>query len=195
MLDRLKLLNQLRRIWLGKRTITPGMVVESMKALYTFITGKAALCLLTSIVVASATVSASVYKLSGGTETHNRIRQSKESSSLVEPRSGASNYSLGNTRKSPGAKSTKSSRSVAKPNKLVVVSATWCGPCKRMYPIVEKLRSEGYDAEVVYDYEGPVKITAYPTILFLRDGKVIYKNIGVTPERVLRYNLEKPAHE
>ena len=171
MLERMKLLNQLRRIWFRKTRITPEMVVKSMKALYEFITGKAVPCvLLTLATLGFSPISAAEYKLAGPrSSTQYRLRSNTES----KPR--------GSVQK--------------KANKVVVVSATWCQPCKRMYPIIERLAAEGYDAEVVYDYDGPSVITAYPTILFFKDDKVLYKNVGVTPERTLRFNLEKPSHE
>jgi thiol-disulfide isomerase/thioredoxin len=177
MLDRIKLLNRLRAIWFRKRRITPEMVVDTMKALYEFITGKAALCLLLILSIGGQSSLASGYSLSGPRASTQYSLSPKRSESKPH----------GNV---PGKRSPAPSK--AKPNKIVVVSATWCQPCKRMYPIVERLKAEGYDAEVVYDYDGPSNITAYPTILFLRGDKVIYKNVGVTAERTIRRNLEKP---
>lgn len=178
MLDRMKLLNRLRRIWFKKSSITPRMVVDTMKALYEFITGKAALCLLLTLCLFTPTRAAE-YKLSG-------TKERKYSLTLPVPRLNQSRAPSRSESKPRGNAQKQ------KADKVIVVSAEWCGPCKRMYPIVERLAAEGYDAEVVYDYDGPSKITAYPTILFLKDGKVLYKNVGVTPERTLRFNLEKP---
>jgi thioredoxin 1 len=170
MLDRMKLLNRLRRIWFRKSSITPGMVVDTMKALYEFITGRPALCLALVFFICAPTVAAE-YKLAGP---------------------GKTRYGLSTRQKTERPARSIAGSSKQKADKVIVVSATWCQPCKRMYPIIERLKMDGYDAEVVYDYDGPSVITAYPTILFLKDGKVLYKNVGVTSERTLRFNLESP---
>lgn len=171
MFDRMKLLNRLRRIWFKKSSITPRMVVDTMKAIVEFITGRPQLCIALILTLTCATVRAETYRLAGPRSTRYSLAPNRSES---KPR--------GNVQKQ-------------KADKLIVVSAEWCQPCKRMYPIVERLAAEGYDAEVVYDYDGPSRITAYPTILFLKDGKIIYKNVGVTSERTLRYNLEKPDND
>lgn len=177
----MKLLNRLRAIWFRKRTVTPNMVVDTMKAIYEFITGRPAVCLLLLLLSINAQSSVAVeYRLSGPSRT---------SRYSLTPQQLNSRPRVTERLKAPLKRSVSAK---PKADKLIVVSAEWCGPCKRMYPIVERLAAEGYDAEVVYDYDGPVNITAYPTILFLKDGKVLYKNVGVTPERTLRYNLEKP---
>ena len=139
-----------------------------MKALYTFFTGKAA-CLALVIFTATPIVAAEY--------------------NLGRPKA---RYSLAPKVSTPRPAIKRSKDLSDRPNKLIVVSATWCGPCKRMYPIIAQLKADGYDAEVVYDYDGPATITAYPTILFMRGDKIIYKNVGVTSDRVLRYNLVKP---
>lgn len=73
---------------------------------------------------------------------------------------------------------------------LVVVDffATWCGPCKMIAPLLDKFSAE-YTAvkflkvdvdelgEVAQEYE----VSAMPTILFFKDGKVVQKVIGANP--------------
>ena len=68
--------------------------------------------------------------------------------------------------------------------------ATWCGPCKKIGPIIEELASE---------YEGKVSIAKcnvddddelaskygirnVPTVLFIKDGEVIDKHVGAAPK-------------
>lgn len=73
-------------------------------------------------------------------------------------------------------------------NNLVVVDffATWCGPCRVFGPILEKVASEINDIEIfkvdVDQNEKTAKkfgIMSIPTIVLLKDGKEIARNIGL----------------
>lgn len=71
--------------------------------------------------------------------------------------------------------------------KLVIdVSTTWCNPCQKMKPYYEQLGKK-YKGEIRFasldgdDYGKLVKdcnISAYPTLLFYSDGKLIDKFVG-----------------
>jgi thioredoxin 1 len=80
-------------------------------------------------------------------------------------------------------------------DKLTLVDfwAEWCGPCRTMGPVVEKL-SEEYAGKVNIgkldvDHNpkvcGKYGITSIPTILFIKDGKVVDKTVGVYPRSKL----------
>lgn len=88
---------------------------------------------------------------------------------------------------------------VLKSHKLSVVDfwATWCGPCIALGPTIETLAK---------DYEGRVNvgklnvdensnvsmqygITSIPCILFIKDGKVVDKQVGVVPKSVLESKI------
>lgn len=65
--------------------------------------------------------------------------------------------------------------------------ATWCGPCKRLEPVLEELAGEltGKVAfgKVDIDHSPEVAqrfgIMAVPTVLFFKSGQVVHKFTGV----------------
>ena len=76
--------------------------------------------------------------------------------------------------------------------------ATWCGPCKLMSPIVEKLAAL-YDGKAVIgkvetDSEMELAqkygISAIPTLIFFKNGVELERKVGVVPEAALRDILD-----
>jgi thioredoxin 1 len=63
--------------------------------------------------------------------------------------------------------------------KIIEYSALWCAPCKMMKPIMEELKQEGYDVEIVNIEENPVEdITSVSTFKFFEDGEHVDTLIG-----------------
>lgn len=68
--------------------------------------------------------------------------------------------------------------------------ATWCGPCKMIAPIIEKIAEENEGkikvGKVNVDDEpmlaGQFGINAIPTIVYFKDGKVIDSQVGYCPK-------------
>lgn len=90
---------------------------------------------------------------------------------------------------------------VFKGNKPCVVDfyATWCGPCKMVAPILEKLAQE-YDGKVDFykvdtDKEQKLamvlKIQYLPTILFAKEGVQPEKSVGAKDEAYFRSQINK----
>jgi thioredoxin 1 len=72
--------------------------------------------------------------------------------------------------------------------------APWCGPCKMVAPILDKLAKE-YSGKLlitkVNTDENPDWATKYgvqgiPTMLFVSGGKIAHRQVGALPEGMLR---------
>ena len=86
----------------------------------------------------------------------------------------------------------------AAPLAMVDVWATWCGPCKMMGPVVEKIADE-YDGKVLVgkvdaDEEMELaqrfNITSIPTLIFFKNGVEIDRKVGVLPESAIKKILD-----
>ncbi|NLO91805.1 MAG: thioredoxin [Elusimicrobia bacterium] len=76
--------------------------------------------------------------------------------------------------------------------------APWCGPCRMTSPLVEELAKE-YEGKAkickVNTDENPVssstyKITAIPSILFFKNGKIAAQLVGLQPKSEFNKNLD-----
>lgn len=82
---------------------------------------------------------------------------------------------------------------------VIDVSATWCGPCQQMKPIIEQLAKElgsKYKfAEVNVDEsrELAVKfgVTSVPTFIFMKDKQIKGKERGYMPAADLKEKIEE----
>jgi len=72
--------------------------------------------------------------------------------------------------------------------------APWCGPCKMVAPVLDKLAQE-YAGKMliakVNTDENPRWAQSYnvqgiPTMLFVANGKVVHQQVGALPEPMLR---------
>ena len=85
-------------------------------------------------------------------------------------------------------------------NALVVVdfSATWCGPCRMLAPIVDELADEyagrifvaKADVEEAVESAEPFGIRSVPTILFFKNGEKVDQTIGAMPRAKLVERFE-----
>jgi len=82
---------------------------------------------------------------------------------------------------------------------MVDLWAPWCGPCRMVAPVVEKL-AEKYDQKVKFyrlnvddnpQTASRYRVMSIPTLLFFKGGKVVDTVIGAVPERTLEQKIEE----
>jgi thioredoxin 1 len=72
--------------------------------------------------------------------------------------------------------------------------APWCGPCRMVAPVLDKIAKEQADKLVIAKVntdENPewamkFGVQGIPTMLFIAKGKLIHQQVGALPEPVLR---------
>ncbi len=72
--------------------------------------------------------------------------------------------------------------------------APWCGPCRQIAPILEKIATD-YDGKVVVakvntdenpEWAQHFEVRGIPTMLFVAGGKVVYQQVGAVPAGYLK---------
>ncbi|MEO8746811.1 MAG: thioredoxin [Rhodanobacter sp.] len=82
---------------------------------------------------------------------------------------------------------------------LVDFWATWCGPCKSLGPILEKLAAEyngafrlgKVDVDSEQELAGMFGVKSIPTVVLVKDGQVLDGFAGARPEREVREFLSR----
>jgi thioredoxin len=85
------------------------------------------------------------------------------------------------------------------PVAVVDVWAPWCGPCRMVSPIVERL-AQRYQGKVTFgklnsddhgEKAGQLGIMSIPTLLFYKEGKLVDRIVGAYPEEVIEEHIRK----
>lgn len=72
--------------------------------------------------------------------------------------------------------------------------APWCGPCRMVAPILEKIAKEYGDKLIVakvntdenQEWAGKYNVQGIPTMLMIFNGKIVHRQVGALPEPALR---------
>ena len=76
--------------------------------------------------------------------------------------------------------------------------ATWCGPCRRVSPIIDEL-AEKYagrvnigkcDVDAEEGLAARFGVRSIPTVVFLKDGKIVDTQIGAAAQSVFEEKIE-----
>ena len=80
---------------------------------------------------------------------------------------------------------------------VVDFNATWCGPCKMLGPVLEKLSDEitdvkfyAMDVDENPDIAEKFGIMSIPYVAVFRDGVKVDQNVGFIPEASMRSFIE-----
>jgi thioredoxin 1 len=82
---------------------------------------------------------------------------------------------------------------------LVDFWAPWCGPCKMLAPVVEKVAA-AHDGKVKFvklntdenpSLSGEYHIQGIPCLILFKDGKPVDRIVGFVPEREISSMLQK----
>ena len=90
---------------------------------------------------------------------------------------------------------------VLKSNKITIVDffADWCGPCRKLSPILEEVEHEfenkvkfakintDENIEVAKNYQ----VSGLPTLLVFDGGQVVERMVGLMPKSSIITNIEK----
>lgn len=91
-------------------------------------------------------------------------------------------------------------KDVIENNKLVIIDffATWCMPCKMLAPIFEEVADKYTDVDffkIDIDQNPNLVqqfgIDSVPTLIFIKDGKVVNQEIGVRSSSELTQIIDK----
>lgn len=82
---------------------------------------------------------------------------------------------------------------------LVDFTATWCGPCKMMAPILDELKSAVGSKVLILKIDvdkNPQASAAYniqgvPTLILFKKGKIVWRQSGVIPANELKKLIDQ----
>ena len=82
---------------------------------------------------------------------------------------------------------------------LVDFSATWCGPCRALEPVMKELSDEyegkvkivKCDVEECQDSAARFGVMNIPYLAFIKKGELVDSNLGAAPKRIIAEKIDK----
>ena len=80
--------------------------------------------------------------------------------------------------------------------KLEYYGAKWCGPCQALNPIIEELKGDGLNIEVIDIDENSDRaiknsVMSVPTIIIYKDGEIFERMIGFKSKEEIVYLMSE----
>ena len=80
-------------------------------------------------------------------------------------------------------------------NQVLFFTATWCGPCQKMVPLIENLKKQGFPICVVdvdrnLDLAKQYKVETIPCFIVVSKGVEVQRITGTQSEKVLKKLVE-----
>lgn len=86
-------------------------------------------------------------------------------------------------------------------DKVTIVDffADWCGPCRKLSPIIEEIEQELSDkakftkinTDENIDLARDYQISGIPTLLVFKNGELVERMVGLMPKNTIITNIEK----
>lgn len=88
---------------------------------------------------------------------------------------------------------------VSKEITIVDFFANWCGPCRKLSPILEEIEAELGDkvkftkinTDENIDAAREYQVSGLPTLLLFKDGQVVERMVGLMPKSSIITNIER----
>ncbi len=71
---------------------------------------------------------------------------------------------------------------------VIDLNATWCGPCRMLKPVLEKLESEitdvdfyGIDVDDNPEFAEAFGVSSIPCVIVVKNGKEVSRSVGFKP--------------
>ena len=81
---------------------------------------------------------------------------------------------------------------------MIDFSATWCGPCQKVAPIIEALANENPDffvGTVDVDMQpmlaARVQVRSIPTVILMKDGQVVKQFVGAQSKETYQKAIDE----
>ena len=75
---------------------------------------------------------------------------------------------------------------------VIDLNATWCGPCRMLKPVLEKLEGEitdvkfyGVDVDDNEDIAAHFNVSSIPCVIVVKDGEEVSRSVGFKPKAML----------